>query len=293
MMTNKYQLGIFYGVKNDAEKLAQKFIGHLINDEEYCKACELLETHVKCDHCREHLKTFANIIYFYEKIGENTPDFIEEPESFFPESIPPVDFLLVIGIHQDILAGLPDYLKDKNIKAVIAPIEHPKWIPAGLQVQTLKELEKVGIQAVFPKPFCALSKNTNEHNKEGFHITKKRNYIDEFIDHFKIGEPIVSFILSEDGKSIQDTCVIQSAPCGSTYFIAQQLKAKYIDDPELSLNERMSKAHHSFPCSASMDQDIILKDSILHIGGYLVRNAIRRELNLEEQEGQKLKYVIT
>ncbi|GAI86579.1 unnamed protein product, partial [marine sediment metagenome] len=82
---------------------------------------------------------------------------------------------------------------------------------------------------------------------------------------------------------------------GSTYFIVQQLKSKYIKNGkknDLSLNERISKAHHSFPCSASMDQDSILKDSILHIGGYLIRNAIRRELNLEEQEGQKLTYII-
>ncbi|MEJ2295138.1 MAG: DUF166 family protein, partial [Candidatus Lokiarchaeota archaeon] len=86
--------------------------------------------------------------------------------------------------------------------------------------------------------------------------------------------------------------VIQSAPCGSTYFIVQQLKAKYLEDGELSLNERISKAHHSYPCNASMDQDSILRDSILHVGGYLIRNAIRCELNLEEQEGQKLVYVI-
>ncbi len=41
-----------------------------------------------------------------------------------------------------------------------------------------------------------------------------------------------------------------------------------------------------------MDQDTILKDSILHIGGYLIRNAVRRELGLEEQEGQKLVYIV-
>lgn len=41
-----------------------------------------------------------------------------------------------------------------------------------------------------------------------------------------------------------------------------------------------------------MDQDSILKDSILHVGGYLIRDAIRRELNPEEQEGEKLLYVI-
>ena len=76
-------------------------------------------------------------------------------------------------------------------------------------------------------------------------------------------------------------------------YILQQLKAKYIENGgELSLNEKISKAHHAYPCNASMDQDSILKDSCLHVAGYLVRNAIRRELNLEEEEGQKLVYVV-
>jgi len=288
----KYTLGIFYGVDPDTEMLTSKFVGNLINSEDFCKACEDLDMNIKCDKCREHLKGYASSIYFYEKLGENIPDFIEEPETFLPKNIPPVDFILVVGIHQDLLAGLPYYLKDKEVKAVIIPIEDPKWVPAGLQVQVLEEFEKYGIQAAFPKPFCSLSKNLNEYNKIGFHLSKKHNYIHEFIDYFQIGVPIVSFLLSKDEKSIEDACVLQSAPCGSTYYIIQKLRAKYIENGELSLNEKISKAHHAYPCNASMDQDNILKDSILHIGGYLIRNAIRRELNLEEQEGQKLTYVI-
>lgn len=292
MSEKDYKIGFFYGTDPDTEMLAQKFVGNLINNEEFCKACELLEQNVKCDHCREHLKNYANTVYFYEKIGDKVPTFIEEPELYLPKNLPQVDFLMVIGIHQDLLSGLPNYLKNKGLKAVIVPVENPKWVPPGLQTQVLEEFEKVGIQAAFPKPFCALSKELNEYNKIGFNLTENRNYIYEFIDHYKIGEPIVSFLLSKDGSSIVDTCVLQSAPCGSTYFIVQQLKAKYIDNGELSLNERISKAHHSYPCNASMDQDSILKDSILHVAGYLVRNAIRKELGLEEQEGQKLVYVI-
>jgi len=295
MAEKNYKLGIFYGTAPDTEMLAQKFVGHLINNEEFCKACETYEQNVKCDKCREHLKSYANILFFYVKVGENIPDFIEEPEQFLPKNIPQVDFLLVIGIHQDLLSGLPEYLKDKDIKAVIIPIEDPKWVPAGLQVQVLEEFEKYGIQAAFPKPFCSLNKELDEHNTVGFNITTNYNFIEEFIDYFKVGKPIVSFLLSKDGEYIEDTCVLQSAPCGSTFFIIQQLKFKYFKNGksgELSLNERISKAHHSYPCNASMDQDSILKDSILHVGGYLVRNAIRRELNLKEEEGQKLVYVI-
>lgn len=297
MLSDKnYKIGILYGTHPDTEMLAQKFAGNLINNEEFCKACETLEQNVKCDKCREHLKSFAGSIYFYEKIGENIPDFIEEPELYLPKNLPLVDFVLVVGIHQDLLSGLPHYLKDKeSVKAVIVPIEDPKWVPAGLQVQVLEEFEKYGIQAAFPKPFCALSREINEYNKIGFHLTKEHNYVYEFIDHFKIGVPIVSFLLSNDGESIEDSCVLQSAPCGSSYYVCQQLKSKYFKNGksgELSLNERISKAHHAYPCNASMDQDNILKDSILHVGGYLIRNAIRRELNLEEEEGEKLVYVI-
>ncbi|MFW9819624.1 MAG: DUF166 domain-containing protein [Candidatus Thorarchaeota archaeon] len=296
MLTDKpYKLGVLYGIGTETEMLTQKFIGNLINNEEFCKACEILEQNVKCDKCREYVKSFANSIYYYEKVGENVPEFIEEPELHLPKNLPPVDFLMVVGIHQDLLSGLPYYLKDMGVKAVIIPIEDPKWVPPGLQVQVLEEFQKYGIQATFPKPFCSLSKELNEYNKVGFNLTKNHNFIDEFIDYYKIGEPIVSFLLSKDGESIEDTCVIQSAPCGSTYYICQQLKSKYFKNGksgDLSLNERISKAHHAYPCNASMDQDSILKDSILHVGGYLIRNAIRRELNLEEQEGQKLVYVI-
>ncbi len=296
MLTEKtYKLGVFYGIGTETEMLTQKFIGNLINNEEFCKACEILEQNVKCDKCREYIKSFANSIYYYEKVGEKVPEFIEEPELYLPKNLPPVDFVMVVGIHQDLLSGLPSYLKGSGIKAVIVPIEDPKWVPAGLQVQVLEEFEKYGIQAAFPKPFCSLSKESNEYNKVGFHLTKNHNYVDEFIDYYKIGEPVVSFLLSKDGESIEDACIIQSAPCGSTYYICQQLKSKYFKNGksgDLSLNERISKAHHAYPCNASMDQDSILKDSILHVGGYLVRNAIRRELNLEEQDGQKLVYVI-
>ena len=292
MSETQYKLGIFYGPAPDTEMLAQKFVGNLVNDDQFCKACELLEQNVKCDHCRENLRNYSNLIYFYEKIGENLPSFIEDPEIYLPKNVPSVDFLLVIGIHQDLLSGLPEYLKNTQIKAVIIPVEDPKWVPPGLQVQILKDFEQNNIEAAFPKPFCALSKELNEYNKEGFNITKSRDYIIEFIDYFKIGAPIVSFLLDKEGNAISDTCVLQSAPCGSTYFIVQQLKSKYINHSEVSLNERISKAHHSYPCNASMDQDSILKDSILHVGGYLIRNQIRKRLNLPLEEAQKLVYVI-
>ena len=61
----QYKLGVFFGPDPDTEMLAQKFVGNLINDDEFCKACELLEKDVKCDKCREHLGNFSSSIFFY------------------------------------------------------------------------------------------------------------------------------------------------------------------------------------------------------------------------------------
>lgn len=294
---SKFTLGILYGSNDpDTEMLAKKFAGHLINDEDFCKACEDLEENIKCDKCRENLPSFSSSIYFFEKIGQNVPAFIEEPLNFLPKNLPKVDFLLVIGIHPDLLSGIPEYAAKQEIPAVIVPIENPKWVPPGLQVQVLEEFERYDIQATFPKPFCALNDKEDEYNKVGFNLTKNFGLIQDFIHYFQIGKPKVSFLVNKQGEWIEDSCVLRSAPCGSTYYILQQLKAKHFNNgkhaEESSLNEKISSAHHAYPCNASMDQDTILKDSILHVGGYLIRNAVREALDLETEEGVKLKYII-
>lgn len=290
-----YRLGIMYGTDPDTLDLTKKFVGHLINDEEFCTACEEFEQKVNCDECRRNLKNYSENIFYYEQVGENIPQFIDDPLQYLPDNLPPLDFLLVVGIHMDLLTGLPELLQGTDIKAVIVPIEDPNWVPPGLQKQVLEAFENIGIQAAFPKPFCSLNAEEDTYNQKGVNLTHDTEYIQEFMDYFQIGHPIVSFKLSPDGKAIADSCVIRSAPCGSSYYVVQQLKGKYFSNgkkDDLPLNERISKAHHSYPCNASMDQDNILKDSILHVGGYIIRNAIRRELGLEEEEGTKLKYVI-
>ncbi|MBY9007291.1 MAG: hypothetical protein KGD63_11095 [Candidatus Lokiarchaeota archaeon] len=289
------RLGIIYGSTPDAKTFTEKFVGHLINNDDFCAACEDLEQKIKCDKCRQELKSYSSNIYYYKKIGDNLSQFIDDPKDFLPQNFPLLEYLLVINIHQDLLSGLPEYLRDKNIKAVIIPIEDPKWVPPGLQVQVLEAFEKVGIQVAFPKPFCALNKEEDEYNKINFNITKNHHYIDKFIDYFKIGKPKISLKINKKGNYIEDVCVLVSAPCGSTYFILQQLKSKYFEkhkNSDTSINEKISKSHHSYPCNASMDADNILKDSILHIGGYIIRNVIRNELNLDIEEKKKLNYVI-
>jgi len=225
------------------------------------------------------------------KVGGNHNKTEDDILNLLPDEIPPIDFLIVIGIHQNILMKLPEYLKNKGVKAVIIPIENPKWISPELQVEILFEFEKYNIQAAFPKPFCSLSKDEDQYNKTGFHITKQRNYINDFIDDFRIGVPIVSFLMSDDGRSIEDVCIIQSAPCGSTNYIVQNLRLKYfnkVSEDELSLIEVINKAHYSYPCRASIYHDYVLENSIFQISGYIIRNTIRCELYQAQCKGKCL-----
>jgi len=276
-----YKLGIFYGKDPETEELATKFIGHLINDLKFCNACQISANKIDCIQCRKYLRGHASKIYFYIKIGGGFNITEEDNINHLPEKIPSIDFLLVIGIHKNLLVKLPEYLKDKGVKAVIIPVENPKWVSPELQVKVLFEFEQYNIQAAFPKPFCSLSKEEDLYNKTGFHITKNRNYIDDFIDYFRIGVPIISFLMSSDGRTIEDACVIQCAPCGSTNYIIQKLKLKCFnnaENDEFTLIEEINKAHYSYPCRASMYHDYILEDSIFQKSGYIIRNSIRCEL---------------
>ena len=43
----------------------------------------------------------------------------------------------------------------------------------------------------------------------------------------------------------------------------------------VGLDEAVAVAHHSFPCTASMDVDPQIGEPILHVAGYAIREAVR------------------
>ena len=108
-------------------------------------------------------------------------------------------------------------------------------------------------------------------------------HIREFQNTYKIGKPKI-VIQSRDGV-IREARVVQSAPCGNTYYVAYNLAGQEIGP---DLNERVvSKYWHSYPCVGSMLTDPELGDSILHKGGFLhyeaVDEALKEEADLKEE----------
>lgn len=214
-----------------------------------------------CEHCRIKYGSFAGDIQYAHKISANLPSFIEEPEGFLPENMPKCDVLIAVALHPDILLAIPTAAQRVDAKAVIVPIEDKRWCPPGVKEQMKMKLNDIGIEYAFPKPFCSL---------EPFN----QPTIEDFVKRYAIGKPEIE--VEVKGGFIINAKVLRSAPCGSTWYVAQQIKGKKISE----LEEAVAVAHHSYPCTASMEVDPEIGDTILHKAGYTIREAVKNAISL-------------
>lgn len=154
---------------------------------------------------------------------------------------------------------LPVLAKKTKAKAVIAPVDNPRWILPGLKRQIEGELTEIGVASAFPKPFCSLENTGNR-------------YIDMFAKHF--GRPELD--VRVEGGTIKEVNVKRGCPCGSTWFIAEKLIGVKVSQQRI--RDEIAKAHHVYPCLASMTMDPELGDTVLHKSQYLTREAVERAL---------------
>jgi hypothetical protein len=237
-------------------KFGERVIGNLIHFRNFCISCDKL-----CIFCRDDktLDFADNIIGIYTQ-PLNLPVYIEDPVKYLPSRLPENDVLLAINLHPDIMSELPFLAKEAGTGLIIAPVEEPDWISAGLGNQIKGKCEQYGIVFAAPKPFCSLKKGEDP-------------LIDHFIEHCKIGFPRLR--IDVKNNSIAAVKVHRSQPCGCAYYVAQKLKSVPVDD---KLDEVISNAHHAYPCTASMERDAEIKDTILHKAGYIIREAVHDAL---------------
>ncbi len=238
-------------------EFGERVLGNLANAPKFCTACGLA-----CTECRADHATFAADIFGVHKVPEMSQDFIDDATEHLPTTAPNCDLLLAIGIHSDILSELPSLVERSKAKAVIVPIENRKWCPPSLQRNLQAELREVGVESAFPKPFCELKET-------GLRV------IDQFVMRYKIGRPSLEIQVRDN--MIRNAKVLRSAPCGSTWYVAQQIKWHDLRDMP-ALEQVISSAHHGYPCTASMETDPELGDTILHKSGYLIRGAVKDAL---------------
>ncbi|MFH0748591.1 MAG: DUF166 family protein [Candidatus Bathyarchaeota archaeon] len=241
----------------------ERVIRNVINDPSFCKACGLF-----CDFCKYGVYTFVQNICGAIELTNPTklPRFIENPEKYLPERIPVVDLCIATGMHQDLLLALPKRLRNEGIKGFIVPIEDFQEVPPGLQKQLEEECTELSIECAFPKPFCSLDSMT------------ATPLISSFVKELKVGKPALKITTEKlmDREVIRGVVVNQSAPCGSTWYVARKLLGCEVQKDKI--RDIVAKAHHSFPCTATMSTDPEIGEPILHKAGYTIREAVESQL---------------
>lgn len=263
MFSSDLKLIVFYsGV------FGEKFIANLINYTNSCPSFGACGVDL-CTKCKEGLYSFSdNIVAVFEMPDPKTlPQFIEDADKFLPKCIPKADIAIAINMHPDILLSLPKLLAN-NVKALIVPVEESKWCTKGLAMQIEGICQELGIEFAAPKPFCNLK-------------PKDDSVIDRFVKEFGLGYP--KFEIELVDNRIKDIRVLRSQPCGCAWYIAIRLK-NFEFKSIRELWDRISEAHHSFPCIASMEIDTEYEETLLHVAGYIARHAVDEAIGYENED---------
>jgi hypothetical protein len=249
----------------------ERVIRNLINDPCFCQSCGLY-----CESCKYNIYSFVRNVRAAIQLPDPSelPSFIDNPEEYMPRKMPQADICLASGLHKDLLLELPQHIKNAGIKALIAPIEDWQEVPMGIRKQMEEKCSEAGLECAFPKPFCTLEPE------------KDKPIISRFIEETKVGRPLLEISTMKIGKDevIEYAAVRRSAPCGSTWYIARKLAG--VCTKKDVLYDAIAKAHHSYPCTATMVTDPETKEPILHIGGFTIRKEVEKAL--EEDKTQKL-----
>ncbi len=250
-------------------EFAERVIRNLINDPSFCKSCGIY-----CDSCKYNVYSFVQNIHAAIQLPNpsDLPTFIDNPEKYMPKKIPNADLCIASGLHKDLLLELPAHLERVGVKALIVPIEDFNEVPSGLRKQVEERCVELCLENVFPKPFCSLEVSADDSP-----------LIFRFVNSFNVGRPRLEISTAKSGRYniISSAVVRRSAPCGSTWYVVKKILG--VKTERETLYDVIAKAHHSYPCTATMNVDPELKEPILHVGGYIIREEVENALKKAEK----------
>jgi len=248
-------------------EFAERVIRNLINDPSFCKSCDLY-----CDFCKYNIYSYVRNIRAAIELPNPSelPTFIDNPEKYMPKKIPKADLCIASGLHKDLLLELPHHIQKVEIKGLIVPIENFTEIPSGLRKQIEEICKELELENAFPKPFCSLKP------------AEDKPTISRFVNELKVGRPSleISTVKRRKYEVIDSTTVRRSAPCGSTWYIARKLLG--VETKREILYDAVAKAHHTYPCTATMEVDPEMKEPILHIAGFTIREEVEKALKKDQ-----------
>jgi len=190
------------------------------------------------------------------------PAIVDDADEFLPKELPAADLLISLGEHPGVGQMIPDMVKRSGARAVIAPADNRAWLPFGLARQIKQKLESMGVDMVYPVPFCTLTEDDSQNS-----------YIREFARHF--GRPDVDVEFYEDDRHrIGKVTVKREAPCGSTRFVADHLVGVWFREAA----EQAGLLHHQFPCLATMAIDREFQDTLMHRAGNMLKQTVQQSI---------------
>jgi hypothetical protein len=196
------------------------------------------------------------------------PPIVDDPEDFLPPSLPRADLVLALGEVPGLAQLVPEIVRRSGAKAVIAPIDRNESLPPGLALQLREWLDELGVPSVYPKPFCSLTETSC--NRVPLVASYDDPTLRRFAQHF--GRP--QFKATVDGGQIVQLAVIRDAACGCARHVAESLLGTQVDESI----EKAGMLHHHYPCLASMNQDIDYHDTLMHVSGNLLLDALKDEV---------------
>ena len=221
-----------------------------------------------CDSCKYGVYSYVHNIRAAIELPKpsNLPAFIDKPEEYMPKTIPKVDLCVASSLHKDLLLELPAHLERAGVKGLIVPIEDFNEVPSGLKKQVEERCVELGLEHSFPKPFCSLEPS------------KDKPLISRFVLELGVGRQKLEISTAKRGgrEVIEAVVVRRSAPCGSTWYVARKLIG--VETRREIVYDVIAKAHHSYPCTATMNVDPETKEPILHIAGYILREEVEKAL---------------
>ncbi|MGD0352839.1 MAG: DUF166 family protein [Dehalococcoidia bacterium] len=191
--------------------------------------------------------------------AQDLPAIIDDAGEFLPKELPAADLLISLGEHPGVAQIIPDMVKKSGAKAVIAPADNRTWLPPGLAKQIKRKLESMGVDMVYPVPFCTLTEKDSQNP-----------HIKEFAKYF--GKPELDIELDKD--RIKRVAVIRGAPCGCTPYVADGLVGIW----ERDAVEKAGLLHHQYPCLSTMVMDQEFEDTLMHRAGLMTKLAAGKAL---------------
>lgn len=198
------------------------------------------------------------------------PPVLDYPEEYLPESLPPADLILSLAELPGVAEMIPDIARMTGAQAVIAPIDSQAWLPFGLARQLREWLARADIACVTPMPFCSLTETHSNALRQ--RTTYDHPLIRQFAHFF--GQPAFTVEVDREQGQIKSMAVIRDACCGCARFVAEKMSGIPLADAL----EQTGLLHHHYPCQASMGIDPLYGDTLMHVSGNIMKDAVKDAL---------------